>query len=488
MTIAFNSIPASLRTPGAYLEFDSSKAVSGLPAAPAKVLLIGQRLAAGAVAQLVPTRIVSADQAVKAFGRGSMLAGMARAFKAADALTECWAIALDDAGAGAAAAGTITVTGPATAGGTVALLVAGQAINVAVAAGDAAATIAAAIAAAIGAAPDLPVTAAAAAAVVTVTARHKGTAGTDVDLRANYYQGQALPAGVALAFVAMAGGATNPDVAAVFATIGDTAYPTIALGFADAPTLAKVETELTDRWGPLRMNESMAFAAARGTQGGLAALGAARNSAFVSIIGAKAAPNPTWEWAASYAGVVGFNAAIDPARPFQTLALPGLLGPAQGDQFSRAERELLLRDGISTFTVDQGGGVAIERAITTYQTNVWGLDDIAFLDVNTPLTLAYLRFAVRARILAKYPRHKLAGDDARFGAGQAIVTPKTIRAELIALFRELEDAGLVEDLDQFAADLIVERDAADSSRVNALIPPNIVNQFRVFAGRVEFRL
>lgn len=486
--ISFNSIPAQLRVPGTYIEFDSSKAVSGLPPAPNKILLIGLRLAAGSVAAGVPTRIVAADQAVQAFGRGSMLAGMARALKAADSFTECWAVALDDNGAGVAASGTITITGAATAPGTLALMIAGQAVPVGVASGATAATIAAAVVAAIAALPDLPVTAAANAGVVTVTARHKGTAGNDIDLRHSYYQGEQLPAGIAVAIAAMAGGLTNPDVDAVFAAIGDTQYPTIALGFADPATLTKVETELASRWGPLRMIEGMAYAAARGGQGALAAIGAARNSAFVSIIGAKAALNPTWEWAASYAGVVGFNGAIDPARPFQTLELPGMLAPAQADRFTRAERELLLKDGISTFTVDAGGKVLIERAITTYQTNGFGLEDIAFLDVNTPLTLAYLRLAVRSRIGLKYPRHKLANDDANYGPGQAIVTPRVLRAELIALFRELEEAGLVEDLDQFVEDLQVERDAGDPSRVNALIPPNIVNQFRVFAGRVEFRL
>lgn len=488
MTIAFNSIPVSMRTTGAFLEFDSAKAVSGLPAAPTKVLLIGQRLAAGTVAAAIATRIVSADQAAKAFGRGSMLAGMAKAFKAVDAATECWAIALDDLGVGTAATGTITVASAATAAGTIALTIAGRSVKVGVAAGDAANTIAAAIATAIGANPDLPVTAVAAAAVVTLTARHKGTAGNDIDLRHNFYQGEQLPAGVALAYAAMSGGAGNPDISAVFAAIGDVSYTTIAIGFVDGATLTAVETEQARRWGPLLQIEGMAFFASRGTQGALAALGGARNSAYCSIIGAKAAPNPTWEWAAAYAGVVGFHGSVDPARPFQTLPLTGLLAPAEPDRFTRIERELLLRDGISTWTVDGGGNVLIERAITTYQTNAWGLDDVAFLDVNTPLTLAYLRFAVRARILAKFPRHKLASDDARYGAGQAIVTPKTIRAELVALMREMEDAGLVEDLDQFVADLIVERDATDAGRINALIPPNIVNQFRVFAGRVEFRL
>lgn len=488
MGIAFNAIPVDLRVPGAYIEFDSSKAVSGLPAAPRTVLLIGQRLSTGAVAQNVPTRIVSADQAVSAFGRGSMLAGMARAFKLADANTECWAIALDDNGGGTAATKTITVTGPATGAGSIALMIAGQAVDVKVASTDTATAIATAIVAAVTARPDLPVTAASAAGVVTLTARHKGTAGNDIDTRVNYYQGQALPAGVALAFADGTAGATNPDIATAFAAIGDTQYATIVLGFADAATLAKVDTELADRWGPLRQIEGMAYAAARGAHGTLLALGAARNSAFVSIIGAKAAPNPSWEWAAAYAGVVGFNGGIDPAAPFQGLALPGILAPAVADRFTRVERELLLRDGISTFTVDQGGTVALERPITTYQTNSFGLESIAFLDVNTPLTLAYLRFQVRARILSKFPRYKLASDNAVFGAGQKIVTPRIIRAELVALMRELEEAGIVEDLDQFIGDLIVERDATDPSRVNALIPPNIVNQFRVFAGRVEFRL
>jgi phage tail sheath gpL-like len=73
--------------------------------------------------------------------------------------------------------------------------------------------------------------------------------------------------------------------------------------------------------------------------------------------------------AAVLAAVCEFSGAIDPARPFQTLALPGVLPPAQADRFTRQERDLLLRDGISTFTVDQGGNVLIERVVTTYQTN-----------------------------------------------------------------------------------------------------------------------
>ncbi len=46
----------------------------------------------------------------------------------------------------------------------------------------------------------------------------------------------------------------------------------------------------------------------------------------------------------------------------------------------------------------------------------------------------------------------------------------------------------MENFDQFKNDLIVVRSDADPNRVNAVIPPDVVNQFRVFAAAVQFRL
>ena len=103
-------------------------------------------------------------------------------------------------------------------------------------------------------------------------------------------------------------------------------------------------------------------------------------------------------------------------------------------------------------------------------------------------TLSYLRYSVRARISQKFPRYKLANDGTNYAPGQAIVTPKIVRAELIALFRDWEAAGLVENLDQFKNDLIVERNTTDVNRVDVLLPPDIINQFRVFAAQIQFRL
>ena len=294
--ISFNFIPSDIRVPGVYAEFDGSKAVTGLPPSPQKILLIGQRLATGTAPALTPVRLTSKAAAVVAFGRGSMGALAFAALWDNNDRTETWGIGVDDVGGATAASATISVTGPATFNGTVALQVAGIAVDVGVVAAASAVSIAAAIVAKINAKPDLPVSATVAGDVVTLTARNKGTAGNDIDVRHSFYQGEALPAGVGLIITAMTGGATDADVATVFAAIGDTQFPTIILPFAGTATLVAVETELASRAGPLRAIESMAYAGLRGSYGALAAIGAVRNSMYVSMIGAKGSPTHPAAW------------------------------------------------------------------------------------------------------------------------------------------------------------------------------------------------
>lgn len=197
---------------------------------------------------------------------------------------------------------------------------------------------------------------------------------------------------------------------------------------------------------------------------------------------------PVADPAALWGGVCAYHLTIDPARPVQTLELPGVLPPAAADRFIQSERNILLYNGIATWRVIAGGTVAIERSITTYRETPAGYSDPSYLDIETVRTVAYLRYDVRTFIGLRYPRFKLADDGTAAGRGQAVVTPKVIRADLVARFRQWEEAALVEDIEQFKADLIVERDAHDPNRVNALIPPNVVNQLRVFTGLIQFRL
>jgi len=486
MPISFNNIPNTQRVPLVYVEFDNTRAVQGTPAIQHKLLIVGQRLTTGTVAEGVPTLINSAAEGETFFGRGSMLAAMIEAAKSANRHTEMWAIGLDDATGGVQATGTITVTGAATASGSIPLYIGGKKISVAVASGDAATAIAAAINAAINADTSLPVTSTVLTTVVTMTCRWDGETGNDIDVRDSYYQGESLPAGVALAYSGFASGAANPDIATAITAMAGEQYHTMVIPFTDATNLTALETELADRWGPLQQIDGMAFTAYRGTVAATQTFGNGRNSAHVTCMATGVSPQAPYVWASVNAAVASASLSIDPARPLQTLALNNIMPPALTARHTRDERNTLLFDGIATHSVDAGGRVLIERQVTMYQTNAQSVPDTSYLDVNTPYTLSYLRYSLRARIALRFPRHKLASDGTRYGVGQTIVTPNVIKGELIALFGEWEESGLVENFEQFKDDLVVERDASDANRLNVQISPDLVNQFRIFASQIQF--
>ena len=488
MAISFNNIPNLLLTPGAYIEYDASRAITGLAALPNRVLLIGSRLGTGSVAADTLVQVTRPSDGIDFFGEHSQLARMIESFKGGSKFTEVWAIGMDDAGGAVAATKTITVTGTATSAGTLPLMIHGERINVAVAVGDTPTVIAASIVTAIGAASNIMFTAASAVGVVTLTARNAAAWPQALDVRSNYeitaIERQGLPAAVSLAFADAVTGTTNPDVTTALGVVGSEWYTKFVLGFNDATNMTALETEIESRWGPTLQQDAMGFAAVSDTHANLLAYGGTRNSQFTTVLGAGASPTPEAEWASVYAAIDSEEP--DPARPRQTLKLPGIIPPARDDVFTQPERNLLLQGGISTFTTDQGGSVYIERMITTYQTNAQSIADPTFLNVNTMHTLFALRYTMRVRISLKYPRHKLADDGTNYGPGQAIVTPSVIRAELLGLFGQWELNGWVEDFDQFADELIVERSLTDRDRLDARLGPNLVNQFRVFAGQIQF--
>lgn len=490
MAISFNKIPANLRVPGVYSEIDSSQAVSGVQLLQYRMLLLGQKLAAGTAKALTPVRVTSVALAQQLFGAGSMLAIMVEAALASNSFTELWVQPIEDSGAAAAAAGSLSFGGAPTSSGTITVYIGGKRVQIGANSTDTPASLATALAAAINANTALPVTAAVdgtTASKVNITARNKGEAGNGIDVRVNYY-GESLPAGLTTTIVALTGGTGNPDIATALADLGDEWFQVIAMPYTDAANLALLENELTSRFGPMREIEGHAFAAARGTHSTLGTLGDSRNSPHVTIVAAAYEPMPPFAKAAETAAIAAYYASIDPARPLQTLPYSYCLPAAESDRFTLEERNLLLYDGIATTIVNASGVMQIERMVTTYKTNEAGAPDVAYLDVETLFTLMTIRHDWRDYIKRKYPRHKLANDGTRFGAGQAVATPNTFKAEAVAKFREWEEIGLVENFDQFKRDLIVERNPSDPNRLDVLLPPDCINQLRLVANKIAFRL
>lgn len=503
MAISFNEIGTDLRTPFCFVEFDSSKAQQGPSTMQYRILAMGQRLATGTVPALTRTRITSAKQAEKAFGAGSQLARMFAAHFRNNQTTEIVAVALDDDVSGQAATGSMTFTGASPSGGTFNLYVAGERVRINISAAMDTSAIADALAAAINANATLPVTALSDAGKVTFTAKHAGECGNDLDVRLNYQLGEETPGGLQIAFAGAAlglddgivdgsptppcevaamlaatsayyaaidparplqtlpligylppkesrgmkltGGTGNPEIQPVFAALDDTHYHIFPLPYTDAANLSAMKEELARRWGPLKMIGGVAMAGYYGNHSKTGELGDRHNSPHLILLGT-------------------------------------------GGPWIREERNLLLWDGIATAYGDADGSMRIERMVTTYKENALGAPDRAYLDVETIFTLEYLRYDIRAYFSRKYPRHKLAKDGTLYGQGQAIITPKIAKSECVAWFAMMEEKGLVEDMSQFKKDLIAERNTDDECRLDIYLPPNVVNQLRILAIQMGFRL
>lgn len=475
--ITFAAIPQA-RAPFMSAEFDNAKNAS-TALEPFSVLAFGQKLGAGSAAADTPVQVTNGEED-SLFGEGSMAAHICKSYFKNNKFNELWVIAQDDNGSGVAAVFTVTAGGPATTSGTVNLWIKGKRVQVGVTSGDTDAEIATAIASAINADTSLPVTASAATNVATLTAKNAGEAAGDIDIRWLYQAGEKLPAGVTLALANTTAGSTDPTLTAAITAMGDQRFDVIIAPYTGTSELDALDAEVENRWDAMRALDGYWIGAQKGTSGELTTFGNARNGKYGSTLGSPSSPNACYEVAAAAAGVVAKAAELQPARPFQTLELAGILPPAKTDEFTWSVRNNLLYDGISTCTVDSGGKVRIEALITMYQT------DSSFLYANKPFTMSAIRRSWVSFVSEKYPRHMLVGNNTQILPGESKVSPNTLRLETIALAQEtwIRNSWM-EDLDAFKETLVVEIDGTDPNRVNWSFDPNLVNQLRRAAAKIN---
>ncbi|WP_370452884.1 phage tail sheath subtilisin-like domain-containing protein [Pantoea sp. Bo_2] len=331
-------------------------------------------------------------------------------------------------------------------------------------------------------------------AVVTLTAKYAGKAGNAIPLTLNYYGtvgGEETPDGLTIIIDGMKGGEASLTPDDAIAAMGDEAFDFIGLALNDSASLATMDAEMNDssgRWSWARQLYGHVYTARTGTLSELVEFGDSFNKQHLTICGYEVATQTPYDELIGYR--LGRQAVFlrnDPARPTQTGELTGALPAPVGSRFTLTEQQSLLTHGIATASVTSGA-LLIQRDITTYKKNKYGVSDNSYLDSETLHTSAYVIRKLKSAITSKYPRHKLADDGTRYGAGQAIVTPAVLKGEICAVYRQLETAGIVENFDTFKSNLKVVRNANNVNRVDVLFPPDYVNQLRVFALLNQFRL
>lgn len=469
--INFEKIPASTRKPGVYAEWNTKLAVRNLPTNRQRVLLIAQHTTnLGAVSAL--TDVYSAAEVAERYGAGSQAHLMADAAIKAYANAALSIITLADHSAGVAASGKITITGNATTQGVLRVGIGNaDVLMVPVAAGDSADTVGKAVKAAIAAQPGLPVSAAEAAGVVTITAKNKGAEGNAIRLLA-----ACTAAGISTTVTAMASGLVNPDIAPALNAVVAEGHHIIACGINDETNLLKLRAHLDTVASPMEKRWAIGVYGQTGTLAQATTLAGRLNHGHIVSAWYRGTPSLPCELAAAFAAVMASEE--DPARPLNTLALNSIGVCESKDKTMRTEQENALYNGVTPIETSPAGTQAqIVRAITTYTKTANGTADESLLDVTTVRTLIYVSRACVDRIALRFPCDKLSDR-----------TPPRVRSELIDVLMRCEELEILERVEENLPKLIVERDLQNTGMLNCRIPSDVVNGLHVVGMVVDLYL
>ncbi|PIJ41589.1 phage tail sheath subtilisin-like domain-containing protein [Serratia sp. OPWLW2] len=471
------TIPIPTYKPGFYFGFNTTLASRALATNDQKLVILAQRTTLPTAAErLTPVDVFSDEEAAVYFGRGSQAHRMAKAAIYANGYLQLAIVGLEDAAGGVAATGSLALSGTATGTGQARLSVCGVTAAAAVASGDSAEVVMTALADAINTRQELPVSASvedipaeggskSTGKQITLIARNKGTVGNQVGLTATVNA-----AGLTATLKAMSGGQGDPELDDALAAIFSAGHTLVISPYSDTASLRTLSTHLDKVSGPLEQRGAVGVTGWNGTLSTGTTLTTAVNAARITMGWYNGSALPNGELAAVYAAIMASES--DPARPLNTLTLPGLDITGQDKWPGRTEQENALSNGLTPFEVS-GSTVQIVRAVSTYVKNAMGVTDRSLMDITIIRSLDYVRLACRTRMTQRFPREKLT--DTRLAR---------IRSELLDVLYALEALEIVENVDALKDQLIVTRNLQDDTRADATIPASIVRGLHVFAGTI----
>jgi phage tail sheath gpL-like len=468
--------------PGIYVKISAALAF-GEPDVPHKLVVIGMRLAAGAVAADIPKQLANVTDAETYWGQGSMVAEMARA--AFDQFEteklELWGVGVDEDGLGTASTGDLGVTGTATASGTLSFFVGGKRVRVGVQVNQDAATVIDNAVAELGLMPTLPVIATDGTTTIDFVCRWKGTSGNDIDIRLD--PDGAVPAGLDISITAMSGGATPPEVDTALVSLGDAKFDSVAMGLNDLINIGHVDEWLDLRWGPTVMKEGQAFVSNVGDFGTLTTLASSLNSKFITVVAPHTAPSPPWLWAAASAAKDGILTKLQPNQPRLANVLRGIVPAPLQDQFPQDQRDALLKNGISTTLRTPSGDAALERLLTTSTLNDGGFPDTSYRELAIMRLLGRLRYDLQ--VWRFNFNDWLVSEDEAQAANPKVMTPQRARGFLTTVYGRWIKQSFVQDAAFFSANLIVNV-SPNKTDLDMFVPIKAVWPLNAIASELSY--
>ncbi|WP_282800040.1 phage tail sheath subtilisin-like domain-containing protein [Bombella apis] len=470
----FEQIPGTLHVPGSYTEIRDVPAPGTLTGMPLRPIIVGQTANAALAGQLY--RNVTVGQIEGLFGSGSIVAQAVRGFTTEESTLSVDVVAVAIPKDAKPASGSLAFTGTPQRAGTVAVYLGGQRISWSVQASDSPQSVANGLLSAINAstlAQNTGLTAVLGSdqASVVLTAGEGGAVTNDIDIRASSALSDQVP-GLTMSVTAMAGGTGTPDITPAILALGDTWYTDVVLLQNDQAAVQAFVSEAKRRGNAMVAKDMRVVTALRGSLGQALAYQQGFVTAEELVIFPWERPRAsTWQMAAALGAVVAQSLNTDPSRQLRGLPLNTLsgLGPEHGDDYTFAQRNVLLGNGCSTVIVNADGTVALQRIVTARvqqpdtgtASGVW--------DVMLPAIGARVRFEWNEYVEANFARAKLADDGSPLSNQDGVVTPKTLKASWIAQCLLYGQQGWIDDVATTGPQAVFERDAADRNRVNTTL-------------------
>lgn len=447
--------------------------------------------------------IYSANEARQMFGAGSVASLMANQHFDTCPELPLYIAPLADPTGGVAAEHTITITGPATASGMLTIAILDNVFEIGVIVGSTADTIATSLTAAFNKVVDLPFIAAAAAGVITMTAKNTGPVGNWFSPIINPNFGNSLPSGVTVEIAVM----TVEGVGIVDASPAVPAmacpWDCIGLGTEDDIVVDTFIQLVRQNWacgvqGDFR--GGVVYHSRTDSAGQIAAYGRDRNNPEEVVVPVRDGYKyPGYVLTACVTSRCCCTACTDPARPIQYDN--GVLGHLYDSTqcatlWSNAEKRAFYDAGIMNWDVAFARGVRqtalwIEEPLTTYKYDPnTGAPDGAWQRVESRYTTTYFVRSLGAWYRHNYASVALVNNGTRIPQGRRAVSPRILQASILAWLRTTQ-LGITMDADDAMLEnmVVVQRtntpDNCDPNRVNVLIDLDLVNQLARIATSID---
>ena len=481
-----------------------------------KALIVGQMLGTGTATdgELIQDHPDDGSEDTL-FGARSHVAGMVRAFKRENKISQLDIIPLDDAGGATQGTATVVFTGPSTEAGEVNIIVGSENdhnYEVSIASGDSATDIGDALEALITADTDAPFTAVNAAGTVTITAANGGTLCNDWGLKTT-----GTVAGVTTTLTGWAGGATDPTLTSVLDVIGNIRYQTIV--WPAAYTIATVADDLDAKFNVTnKVLDGVAIQCQADTLSNLKTYVSTLNSQSVVVPGQAIAATDTRKGPATMemldivaaemaairalrlttdANLTQYLTTVAPrdqyggiaigSLPYFNTALPNVAVANPADEFSEEDLTELTGNGVSTYGPNRAfNGTIFGEIVTTYLTDTAGNPDTSYKFLNTVDTASLIREFFFENFKSRYAQTRLTDGDLL--PGRDMANESSIRAFCHELYDELADDALVQkgtDAKKDFNDNLSITLTLSEGKVTINMAPLLVSQLRIVIGTIQ---